>query len=165
MADSRAAARSAPPRGGEPDDAQVLRSTQLLLAALAMGVLIFGGIALFVAPVQTPLAPVAFGLDPLALAAVLVTLTTAPLAFVLPPRLIEAARERDPAGRAQAFRASRVLAGALCEGPALLWGIALLLSGNAWFLAPLGSLALLILCLVPTRDAYESATGRRLSGT
>jgi hypothetical protein len=146
----------------DPVDASaVLRSTQVIVAALASGVTLFAAVAAVLGPLGDPPAPVALGLDGIALAAAVVTLTTLPVAFFLPTRLVEEARDRPVPQRLQAFRTSRILGAALCEGPALFWCVAMLLAGNRWFLAPIALLVALLLLHLPSGEGFENATGTR----
>jgi hypothetical protein len=146
----------------DPADASaVLRSTQIIVGALASGVTLFAAVAAAVGPLGDPPTPVALGLDAIALAALVVTLTTVPVAFFLPARLVEEARDRPIPQRLQAFRTSRILGAALTEGPALLWCVAMLLSGNRWFLAPIALLIALLLLHLPSAEGFENATGTR----
>lgn len=146
----------------EPSDpAAALRSTQIVVGALAAGVLVFAGIAAVLGPLGDPPPPVALGLDGIALAAVVVTLGAVAASFTVPPRLVEGARGSPPEQSSQVFRTSRVLGAALCEGPALFWCVALLLSGNRWYLAPVALLVALLLLHLPTNDGFEAATGER----
>ena len=144
---------------GPSDPAALLRSTQLIVGVLACGVVVFAGIAAVVSPVGDPPPPVALGLDGTALAAVVVTLSTLAASFTVPARIVEGARSAEPPQRLQAFRTGRVVGAALCEGPALLWCVALLLSGNRWYLAPVTLLVALMLLHLPTREGFEAATG------
>lgn len=85
-------------------------------------------------------------------------------AFALPPRLVEEARDRSVPQRLQTFRTSRIVGAALCEGPALLWCVAVLLSGNRWYLAPIALLIALLLLQFPTQDAFADATRQAARG-
>ncbi len=140
-----------------------LRSVQILVAALALGIVIFAGIAFQVAPIGDPMPPVVMGLDVLALAALAATITMVPMAFFLPGHFVGAASEADEDQRIAVFRTSRVTGAALVEGPALLWCVGLLLSGTTWYLAPIALLVGLLVIKIPTRDAFENATGVRIT--
>ncbi len=148
-----------------PDPAGQLRSMQIVVAALALGVLTFGAVAYFVGPVSTPMPPVAMGFDVLALVAIASTLTMVPMAFVIPGHFIEASRDQETGRRIAVFRSSRIMAAALIEGPALLWCVALLLTGTWWFLAPIAMLVGLLAMQIPTRGSFEDATGSRIGGS
>lgn len=144
-----------------PDAAAQLRSTQVVVVSLAVGVAIFAAIAAAVGPIDAPM-PRVGGFDALLVTALVVTITTVPLAFFLPARLVEAARGLDPARRIGAFRASRIVAAAMCEAAALLWCVALLVSGTLLYLAPIAVIVAVTFLQVPTREALESATGERV---
>lgn len=146
------------------DPAAQLRVTQMIGAALLMGVVIFAAIAAVISPMGQALEAVAYGLDPIALVAVLLTISVIPLSFFIPARMIDSARGASPAQRGRVFRTSKILAAALCEAPALLWCVGLLLSGNRWFLVPIAMIATLMALQIATRGAFESATGQRTGG-
>lgn len=139
-----------------------LRSTQVAIIALTLGVAIFAPVAAVLAPQGKPFPPVLFGLDALALAAIGLTITMSFAAFFVPGRMVDSTRELDADRRVHAFCASRVVAAALCEGPALLWCVALLLSGTWWYLAPITLLVGLLVLQIPTRDSFTEGTGVRL---
>jgi hypothetical protein len=139
-----------------------LRSTQILVVALILGVVTFAAVAAFMGPVGQPFPPVVSGLDAIESAAIAVSIGMAAASFVIPAKILEVARERSDHPRAEAFRTSRLIAGAMCEGPALLWCVALLLTGKWWYLAPIALLIGLLVLHIPSRDAYEAATGERV---
>lgn len=143
------------------DPARALRSLQITIAALMLGVVAFAAIAAVVGPIGTPLEPIVAGLDPIAVTAALVTISCAAMSFIVPARLVGAMPSDDPARKLAAFRASRIVAVALLEGPALLWAVALLLGGNTWFLAPIAVLVVLMAAHFPTREALQESTGLR----
>lgn len=146
-----------------PDDsAAQLRSCQIIAVAMGVGVALFAAIAAFLGPLGQPMAALAYGLDPIALAAIFVSASSLPLLFLLPPRIVEGAKSGDPQRRIEAFRLSKILAAALCEGPAMLWCVALLLTGNTWFLVPIVLLLALMGTQIATRDSFEAATGLRV---
>lgn len=140
-----------------------LRSTQVAIIALTLGVAIFAPVAGFLAPQGEPFPPVLWGLDALALTAITLTVTMSFAAFFVPGRMVDTMRGLSPDRRVHAFCASRVVAAALCEGPALLWCVALLLSGTWWYLAPITLLVGLLVLQIPTHDSFEAGTGVRLS--
>ncbi len=150
------------PNPGSPDPAAQLRSTQTVIAALALGVLVFAGVAAYRGPVTAALPPLVLGLDGFTLSAIVVSITTVPLSFFLPARMVEAERGADAARRVLVFRTSRVVAGALCEGAALLWCVSVLLSGNLWHLAPVALIVAAMLLHLPTRESFQDATGERV---
>ncbi|MBK8178806.1 MAG: hypothetical protein IPK67_07915 [Planctomycetes bacterium] len=146
------------------DPSLALRGTQVIVLALAGGVVLFATVAAVVGPMSHPMEPVAFGLDPIALLAVFLSFTAVAASFFVPGRVVEAAREGTPDARANAFRSSRIIGAAMLEGPALLWSVALLLSGHRLYFIPVAILVALIGLQVPTREAFESATGLRIRG-
>jgi hypothetical protein len=144
------------------DPAAQLRSMQVVHGALMAGVAVFVGVAVAAGPVGAPLPAVVAGLDPVALAATVASVTCAALSFVLPGRLLDAVPARDVERRVGAYRTGRLLAAALCEAPALLWGVDVLLSGNRWHLGGLAGLLVLMALHAPTRASFRDATGLRL---
>lgn len=144
------------------DFAAELRSTQVVVVALVLGVAAFAAVALLVGPVASPLPEIVLGLDPIALTAILVSVTTVPLSFFLSARIVAAAQGLAPAQRVRAFRSARIVGAALCESAALLWCVALLVSGAFWFLAPIGVLAAVMGLHIPTAEAFGDATGQRV---
>lgn len=144
------------------DAASVHRQIRVIVHALCLGVAIFAGIAAYVGPLGTPPPAAAFGLDMIGLLAVVMTFSTAPLAFFLPGRILESARGGDFTKRAGALRTSRILGAALLEGPALLWCVGLLLTGQVLYLVPVAVLVFLMTLQAPTREGFERATGASL---
>lgn len=151
------------PTPGSLDPSAQLRSTQIVIAALALGVLLFAGIAAYLAPIGTPIE--IRGKDLLAIVAVVVTLQVLPLSFLVRAKLVKSAQEHEPGRRMAAFRASRIVAAALCEAGALLWCVALLFSGNLLYLAPVAVVVAVMFLHVPTRESFEDATGERVPNT
>lgn len=148
---------------GTDGTAAQLGTTRTILYALAGGVVLFAAVALYVGPVGNlkPM-PIVMGLDPLVITAIVMTIGGVGMSYVLPGRIVDVAREASPAQRVSTFRASRIVAGALCEGPALFWGVLTLLTGERWCVAPMFVLAALIAMHAPTRESFESATGQRV---
>ena len=144
-----------------PDLARELRTAQTIAVALMLGVAVFAGIAAYVAPMGGGLEPIVAGMDPIALTAAFVTVTSALMSFVVPARLVGSITTEDPARRVAAWRGGRIVALALLEGPALLWGVALLLSANRWYLLPIVMLLALMAVHFPTQDSLRSAVGAR----
>ncbi len=151
------------PTPGSLDPSAQLRSTQIVIAALALGVVIFAGVAAYVGPIGTPIE--VGGKDLLAIVAVVVTLQALPLSFVVRAKLVKAAQEHEPARRIAAFRASRIVAAALCEAGGLLWCVALLFSGNILYLGAVAVVVAVMFLHVPTRESFEEATGERVPNT
>ncbi|MCY2960902.1 MAG: hypothetical protein NTY35_12125 [Planctomycetota bacterium] len=151
------------PTPGQLDPSAQLRSTQIVIAALALGVLIFAGVAVYVAPVGAPIE--VRGKDVLAIVAVCVTLQALPLSFLVRAKLVKAALEHEPAPRIAAFRASRIAAAAMCEAAGLLWCVALLFSGSALYLGGAVVVVAVMFLHVPTRESFEEATGERVPNT
>jgi hypothetical protein len=147
------------------DPAVQLRLTQTIVVALAAGVVVFAVVAAFLGPISEPFPPIVMGLDPIALAAIACTVSVVFVLFIVPQRRVDSVRDGEPDQRVHMFRASRLVAAALCEGPALFWGVALLLSGTWWYLVPIGMLTGLLVMQVPTRDSFERATGVRILGS
>ncbi len=147
------------------DSAAQLRNIQIVLVALALGVALFAGVAAFVGPVASEFRPEFHGKDVLAIVAVCVSLQAIPLSFLIPAKWVKGARDRDPETRRRNFRGGRIVAGAVCEAAALLWCVALLLTGNLWYLPPIAVLVALIVWHIPSRDSFEEATGQRVPNT
>jgi hypothetical protein len=147
------------------ESAALLRSTQIIVVALILGVVTFAVVAAVIGPFGQAFPPIALGLDAIELTAIAVSISMAAASFVVPPKILESARERSDLSRAEAFRTSRLIASAMCEGPALLWCVALLLSGKWWYLGPIALLIGLLVLHIPSRDAYETATGERVRGS
>lgn len=147
----------------ELEPAGQLRALQIIVVALAWGVCMFAAVAYFVGPVSEPLPTIALGFDVLALVAIASTITMVPMAFLIPGHFIEASRRHATEKRIAVFRSSRILAAALIEGPALLWCVALLLTGTWWYLAPIVMLVGLLAMQIPTRGSFEDATGARVA--
>ncbi len=147
------------PDAAEPESQ--LRSLQMTVVALILGVVVFAAIAATLGPLGTPFEPLAAGLDPIAIVATLLTISCAAMSFVVPGRLVGAISSDDPARKLAAYRNGKIVAVALLEGPALLWCVALLLGGNRWFLAPIAVLLVLMAAHFPTREAVREATGLR----
>jgi len=143
------------------DAGRALRQMQMIAVALILGLIVFAAIAAFAGPIGTPLEPIVAGLDPLAMTAALVTISCAAMSFFVPPRLVGAIASDTPEHKVAAFRSGRIVALALCEGPAVLWAVATLLSGNRWFLAPIAVLVALMVFHFPTSSALHDATGQR----
>jgi predicted small integral membrane protein len=148
----------------DPSAEQILQQARTVHVALIAGIVVFAGVAAFVGPIAPGLKSIAYGLDPVALAALLVLGATIPASMFLPPRIVDAARQRELSARRAAFSSSRIVPAAMLEGAALLWCVAILLSGNLWFLLPVAGLVSLMAVGIPTREGYESATGERIPG-
>lgn len=143
-----------------------LRSTRLVLIALAAGVVLFALVAAYVGGWLIAFDTPRFnGHDVLAIVAVCMTIQAIPLSFFLPAKLVAAARDRDTAARIHAFRTSRIVAAAFVEGAALLWCVALLFTGNLLYVIPIAVLVALLVWHVPSRESFEAATGVRLPTT
>ena len=147
------------------DPSVALRSTQILVVALTLGVALFAVVAAVMGPIGRPLPPVVLGLDAIELVAIALSIGMVATAFLLPPRLVESMRPHGQEKRVQMFRVSRVLAAAMCEGPAILWCVALLLAGKWWYLAPIALLIGILVLQIPSRDSFEAATGERVPGS
>jgi hypothetical protein len=143
------------------DPAAHVRDAQIASAALAGGVVLLALIAAALGPLGAPLEPIAGGLDAVALAAAALTLLGGAASFVLPKLAFPLTAADPEPKRLAAFRAQRLLAAALCEGPALLWCVALLLGGNRWYLLAIGALLALMAYHFPTREALHDDTGLR----
>jgi len=146
-----------------PSPESAFRANRRILWAFAGGVVLFAAVA-SVVDVRVDLEPVFLGLDVLALAAIVVTAQSLAMSFIVPPRMVEAAKNGDAEKRVAIYGASRLVAGALCEGPALLWCVALLLGGEHWYLVPIALLVVAIVQHAPTREGFHEATGVRLTG-
>ena len=126
--------------------------------------MLFATVVSVIEPVGLDFEPVFLGLDVLGIVALVVTVQALVLSYFLRPRMVAAAKDGDRTKRVAIYGASRIVAGALCEGPALLGCVAMLLSGNRWYLAPIALLVVPIVQHAPTRDGFEDATGVRLTG-
>jgi len=140
------------------------RANRWILWALAGGVVLFASVVSVIEPIGVDFEPVLLGLDVLGIVALVVTVQALVLSYFLPPRMVAAAKDGDTTKRVAIYGTSRIVAGALCEGPALLGCVAMLLSGNRWYLAPIALLVVAIVQHAPTRDSFEEATGVRLTG-
>jgi hypothetical protein len=110
-----------------------------------------------------PLQPSQRGLgpDPVALGFGVLSLLCVSLSFALPARLVANVPREEPERRLSTWLTGRILAAALCEGPALLWGVLLLLRGDAWLAAPLAALIVVFTLHTPTAGALRNATDLR----
>lgn len=139
-----------------------IRATQFILAALALGVVCFSGVAAYLrfSGVLTTHAEIA---DLLPLVAAGLIVSCAPVYFLLRARaIVRVAADKDAA--LELVRADRIPAplhqlaivgAALVEGPGILAVLAVLLGANLYALAVPALTVLVICALIPSRSRIE----------
>lgn len=146
-----------------PDLRPVVAPMRIIVFALILGVLVFGGVAIYLVNFagNGPLAPmnhlisfVAVGL------AVIVTVMQA----IVPGAIVAATRQRlarttevaEVSGLIAAYRSKLIVGAALCEGAAFMALQAYLLEGDLWLLPLAAFLTLLIAARIPSASGLAA---------
>lgn len=83
------------------------------------------------------------------------------LSFWLPNRMMASKESAHAAERLAAYRQGKTTAAALCQGPALMWGVLILLSGNIWYALPMAICITALMTRFPTMMELEALFGKR----
>lgn len=159
---------SGPAPGSRPPSlTQAVLLPRLMLGAFALGIFIFAGATALMnsQSSETPAAvdPPPSGLietqDYLAyIAAALTVSTLFALPFIRPKPVSEPTREQlNPF--LMRFVSSKIIAGALIEGPGLFWVVTSFLTGNLLYLFGAAFAIILLLREIPSRIQLENASG------
>jgi hypothetical protein len=130
------------------------QSIKLFAATIIIGVILFGGIALYLE--KAGHVPMAGSLDPvISYAGIIIAAAFIALSFLLYKRRSDAAGDAGTTEKLNLYRAAVVLQYALLDAPAIFNVIAYLLSGNIQSLIIAGCCAAVMLAQFPTEEKYS----------
>jgi hypothetical protein len=141
---------------------------RVVIFALVMGVLVFGGIAVYLVNFagNGPLAPMNHLISWVAVGVAVVALI---MQAILPGTIVAAARQRlaritevsEESGLIAAYRSKMIVGAALCEGAAFMALQAYLLEGDLWLLPLAAVMTLLIAARIPSASGLASWLDRQ----
>jgi hypothetical protein len=135
-----------------------LQSLKMFARAIVAGVIIFGGIAIFLN--KTGHVPMAPGLDPvIGYAGIIIAAACIALSFLFYKRRSEAAANATESEKMVLFRSSVILQFALLDAPAIFNIVAYILGGNNQSLIIVACSIIVMIVQFPTDDKYNRFGG------